>query len=112
MINEKEINWRTSPGMNFILELKCSGLTYDLAIQDFVIHTPWQDERGQPFSNVAKNEIIQILNNPSKSDIAAISFLPSSDHIELWYTKLRPFAENGHWVTIPGFAAKVRELNI
>ena len=67
-----------------------------------MVSAQWLDERRQPLSVVVKDKWIALLNDPEKSDVAAITYNLSSDHVELWYTKLRPFSESGIWVTIPG----------
>ena len=81
-----------------------------LELRDFVSSAQWLDERRQPVSNVVRDKWVELLNNPEKSDIAAINFNNNSDHVEVWYTKLRPFAEFGLWDTIPGIVRVILTL--
>ena len=79
-------------------------------VRQFVVHTEWYNERGGRFQNNTRRRLLQTLNDPNQSDIAAISYTDHSDQVEIWYTKLRPFMEAGYWVVIPGFAQMMRNL--
>ena len=48
------------------------------------------------------------MNDDNQSDAAGITYSENSDLVELWYTRLRPFAERGYWVVVPGFAAMLK----
>lgn len=79
-------------------------------MRDFVTRTPWLDELGHPFANTAKQEILRCMNSEILSDFAAVTYSDRSDHVELWYTRHRPFTENGTWATIPGWRLRIAEL--
>ena len=67
------------------------------------------DEHRNPIGVVTKSTWMERISDPQNS-IAAVTYRPSSDYVELWITKLRPFEEKGFWVTIPGIAMAILEL--
>ena len=50
------------------------------------------------------------MNDETISDMAAITYCPNSDLVELWYTKLEPFAQNGIWAVIPGIRRCIQQI--
>ena len=81
-----------------------------LALQTFVQNQPWQSERGEPISRAQKDNWIQAMNSDTLSDLAAITYCPNADYVELWYTKFEPFSEKGMWVVIPGIRQCIRQI--
>jgi len=50
------------------------------------------------------------MNSDTLSDMAAITYCPNADYVELWYTKFQPFSEKGIWVVIPGIRQRIRQI--
>ena len=80
------------------------------ALQNFVRDQPWKSERGEPISRAQKQDWINAMNSNELSDMAAITYGPTEDYVELWYTKFQPFSEKGMWVVIPGIRQCIRQI--
>ena len=81
-----------------------------LALRAFVQNQTWEDETGNRFNRDQKRQWINAMNNNALSDMAAITYCPNSDFVELWYTKINPFSQQGIWAVIPGIRRCIRQI--
>lgn len=91
--DEKQCNWKDQP-----------------ALQQFCSAVNWEDEQGNPFNQSTKQAWLAIMNDNQRSDMAAITYRPESDYVELWYTNYSPFTEKGIWAVIPGISRYIEAL--